>query len=96
MSMSAPATQRLVISGRVQGVGFRDWMVAQAAALGIAGWVRNRQDGSVEATVHGDPAAIEELVRRVQRGPHLAAVDSVIRLPGDVPSGPDFRRLPTD
>jgi acylphosphatase len=95
MSVSAPATQRLVISGRVQGVGFRDWMVAQAAALGISGWVRNRQDGTVEATVHGDPAAIEELVRRAQRGPHLAAVDSVIRLPGDTPPGSDFLRLPT-
>jgi acylphosphatase len=95
MSVSAPATQRLVISGRVQGVGFRDWMVAQAAALSIAGWVRNRQDGTVEATVHGDPAAIEELVRRIQRGPRLAAVDSVTRHPGDIPSGSDFRRLPT-
>jgi acylphosphatase len=95
MTDPEPATHLITITGRVQGVGYRDWMVAQAATLGIAGWVRNRQEGSVEALVHGDAAAIEELLRRCQRGPHLAVVDAIVRQPGEVPSEPDFQRLPT-
>ena len=54
--------QRLVISGRVQGVGYRDWTVATARGLGLDGWVRNRRDGGVEALVAGDAAAISALV----------------------------------
>ncbi len=90
-----PATHRLVISGRVQRVGYRDWMVAQATALGIAGWVRNREDGTVEALVHGEEAAIEELVRRCGRGPHKAVVDTVLRHAAEIPSDSGFTRLPT-
>jgi acylphosphatase len=52
------AVRRLVITGLVQGVGFRYAMLAQARLLGINGWVRNRRDGSVEATIAGDPAQI--------------------------------------
>ena len=47
------SAKRLVISGRVHGVGYRDWMVARAEALGVSGWVRNRRDGSIEALVDG-------------------------------------------
>ena len=67
--------KRLVISGRVQGVGFRVWMVEKAQALGLSGWVRNRIDGSVEALVAGDIAAVEELLRLCRRGPRMAEVD---------------------
>ena len=63
------SAKRLVISGRVQGVGFRDWMVITAQTLGVCGWVRNRRDGSVEALVDGDTAAVEEFVRACRRGP---------------------------
>jgi acylphosphatase len=55
--------KRLIISGRVQGVGFRVWMVEKARELGVSGWVRNRIDGSIEALVAGDTAAVEELLR---------------------------------
>ena len=61
--------RRLVISGRVQGVGFRDWMVREAGRLGVSGWVRNRRDGTVEALVDGDTASVEELLRAVPPRP---------------------------
>lgn len=66
--------KRLVISGRVQGVGFRDWMEEKANALGLSGWVRNRRDGAVEALVAGETAAMEELLRLCRRGPLMAQV----------------------
>src|SRR5579872_3461987 len=69
--------KRLVITGRVQGVGFREWMVQKARDLGVSGWVRNRLDGSVEALVAGDVAAVEELSRLCRRGPRMAQVVSI-------------------
>lgn len=67
--------KRLLITGRVQGVGYRDWLVGEARALGLSGWVRNRRDGSVEAMAAGD--AVDTLVERAWRGPALARVDGV-------------------
>jgi acylphosphatase len=67
----------LLIQGRVQGVGYRNWMVDKARELGISGWVRNRVDGSVEALISGDVAAVEELSRLCRRGPRLAEVSSI-------------------
>ena len=66
--------KRLRVHGRVQGVGFRHWMVATAGRLGVAGWVRNRWDGTVEALVEGDTAAVEEMLRACRRGPPGASV----------------------
>lgn len=66
--------KRLTIHGRVQGVGFRAWMVATAIRLALAGWVRNRPDGTVEALVEGNAAAVEELLRLCRRGPPAASV----------------------
>ncbi|EAZ00431.1 hypothetical protein OsI_22455 [Oryza sativa Indica Group] len=55
---------RVVVKGRVQGVGFRDWTAETAESLGLAGWVRNRRDGTVEALLSGDPAKVDEMVSR--------------------------------
>ncbi len=68
---------RLEIRGLVQGVGYRWSMAAEAQRLGIRGWVRNRQDGSVEATVAGPQAAVDHLVVWARRGPNSAVVESV-------------------
>ena len=62
------------VSGRVQGVFFRAWTREQADSLGVAGWVRNCADGSVEAEVHGQADAVDELVARLRRGPPEATV----------------------
>lgn len=69
--------KRLVIRGRVQGVWFRDATQRQARALGVAGWVRNRADGSVEAVACGDMPALDALQRWAGHGPPAARVDSV-------------------
>jgi acylphosphatase len=69
--------RRLVISGRVQGVWYRDWMVGEARRLGVAGWVRNRADGSVEALIEGEDAATAALCALAQEGPPAARVDAV-------------------
>ncbi len=71
------SAKRLVISGRVQGVGYRDWMLRKAQDLGLSGWVRNRPDGTVEALISGDTAAVEEMSRLCRRGPRAAAVSSI-------------------
>lgn len=79
---------RLVIHGHVQGVFYRDSMRREAQRLGVSGWVKNRNDSSVEAAVHGDPAAVDALVRWAQRGPELAHVERVeIELDDGVYSG---------
>jgi acylphosphatase len=69
--------RHLLIAGRVQGVGYRDWMAREAARLGLAGWVRNRLDGQVEAVIAGPEPAVLALLTLVRRGPVLARVDSV-------------------
>ena len=68
---------RLVISGVVQGVFFRESTRRRAEALGLTGWVRNQPDGSVEAVAEGDARDVDELVRWCHRGPVGAEVDEV-------------------
>jgi acylphosphatase len=87
--------KRLVISGRVQGVGYREWMAQKARALGLSGWVRNRVDGSVEALVAGEIAAVEELLRLCRRGPRMAEVSIIEEDMADPPDYPGFHLGPT-
>lgn len=89
------AAKRLVIAGRVQGVGYRDWMVREAARLGVSGWVRNRRDGTIEALVDGDTASVEELLRLCRRGPRLAEVNEIVEDLAEPWPEPGFGRLPT-
>jgi acylphosphatase len=68
-------TLHLVIHGHVQGVFFRESMRVEAAGLAITGWVRNRGDGTVEAMVQGDAAAVDALVDWARHGPSMASVE---------------------
>jgi acylphosphatase len=70
-------TRHLRISGRVQGVGFRYSLHAEAKARGLTGWVRNRRDGSVEALLQGEAAALDAVVAWARRGPPAARVERV-------------------
>jgi acylphosphatase len=69
--------RRVRVTGLVQGVFFRAWTRDQARELGVAGWVRNCADGSVEAHVEGEAGAVEELVNLLRDGPPGARVDHV-------------------
>ena len=81
---------RLRITGRVQGVAYRDWMVRAARAAGVVGWVRNRADGSVEALVAGPPGVVDALIASCRLGPPAARVDNVERIEELAPDLSDF------
>lgn len=68
---------RLIVAGRVQGVGFRAATVEAAERIGVRGWVANRSDGRVEIEAHGTPAAIAQFVAWCRTGPRWARVDAV-------------------
>jgi acylphosphatase len=95
MSDAAASAVRVVVSGRVQGVWFRAWTVETATGLGLAGWVRNRADGSVEALFAGPADAVETMIARCHDGPPAAQVDAVRATPADPPDEAGFRQLPT-
>ena len=78
MSVAAEAiARRLVIAGRVQGVGFRYAFADEARVHGLAGWVRNRRDGTVEALVSGPAPAVEAIIAWARVGPPAARIASV-------------------
>lgn len=68
---------RVTISGRVQGVGFRDWTARVAESLGLSGWVRNRWSGEVEALFEGPEAAVDAMLAQCRTGPRMAQVTEV-------------------
>jgi len=72
-----------VVRGRVQGVGFRYWVVRRAHDLGLTGWVANELDGSVRCVAEGATAALDDLETLLRRGPIGAVVDDVriVRMP---------------
>lgn len=67
----------LVLQGKVQGVGFRYFALMRARALGLSGYTRNLDDGTVEVYAEGERAALEEFARVLQEGPESARVDRV-------------------
>lgn len=75
--MADSVRKRVVVHGDVQGVFFRDTARRQAATRGVAGWVRNCPDGTVEAVFEGDPDAVESMVRFAREGPRGARVERV-------------------
>lgn len=84
--------RRVIVDGHVQGVFFRDSCARRARAEGVAGWVRNRGDGRVEAWFEGRPQAVEKLVEWCRQGPRHASVTSV-EMHEDSPAGLEGFRI---
>jgi acylphosphatase len=82
--------RHIIITGRVQGVGYRDWLVQLARRLGLAGWVRNAGTDKVEALIAGDPGAVEECLHACRLGPPAAVVDTIVDRIADPPTEPGF------
>ena len=75
--MTPESAAEIVIEGRVQGVGYRDYACRRASGLGLGGWVMNLRDGRVRLRAEGPRGRIEELVRALENGPPLARVERV-------------------
>lgn len=69
--------KRVIVTGQVQGVWYRESCRREAEAAGVAGWVRNNPDGTVEAVLEGHPAAVDRLVEWMRHGPPRARVTGV-------------------
>lgn len=95
MSELAKISARVRIYGKVQGVWFRAWTVHEAEAAGVAGWVRNRVDGSVEASFHGEAAAVRTMIERCRQGPPKARVERVEETVEPEPVTQGFTQRPT-
>jgi acylphosphatase len=80
----------LIIHGRVQGVGYREWLTNTARALGLTGWVRNLTDGTVEAVIAGSEAAMQACLAACHEGPLHARVSKIESIACDAPASPDF------
>ncbi len=85
--MSGHVIRRVIVRGRVQGVGYRDWTRHVARGRGLEGWVRNRRDGSVEALFSGSDEAVAGMVEACRKGPPIAVVESIEQ---DEASGTDL------
>ena len=83
------------IEGKVQGVWFRDWTVQAARAIGVAGWVRNRANGSVEVYALGEPDLVERLTDRLREGPPAACVDRIDVQEAELQPVDGFTRRPS-
>lgn len=87
---------RLLISGRVQGVGYRYWAVGEARRLGLDGWVRNLADGRVEILALGDQAKLDQLEESCRQGPGSARVTAVARSLGTDDGSRGFSQKSTE
>jgi acylphosphatase len=75
--MAKAIRARFLVRGRVQGVGYRWWAADEARQLGLAGWIRNRRDGSVEVEAGGEQPLLDRFRERLEEGPAAAFVDEV-------------------
>ncbi|SPJ24881.1 acylphosphatase [Palleronia abyssalis] len=82
--------RHVIVEGRVQGVGFRAWTRDTAQELTLKGWVRNREDGNVEAHIEGPEGQIDRMMRRLHDGPMAARVDRVQADPAEQIGAVDF------
>ena len=89
-------TVHVIITGIVQGVGYRTFVERQARRLALCGWVRNRRDGSVEAVFSGEAESVDAMLTACRTGPRLAMVEEV-RVTERMPDGElrEFEVLPT-
>ena len=87
---------RLLITGRVQGVGFRAWTSGEARRRGLRGWVRNRRDGTVEALFIGDDNTLVEMEAASRRGPSMAMVPQLDRCDAADDGSDGFEARPTE
>jgi acylphosphatase len=74
---------RIFVTGRVQGVGFRAYLIREGIALGLVGWARNRADGSVEALAAGPEPAVAAFVEAARRGPSASNVQNLRLAPAE-------------
>lgn len=86
---------RLRIEGFVQAVGYRNFVISEAARLGVDGWIRNRSDGTVEALVSGPNAAVETLIGLCMKGPTGSRVGNVELHKAEPPAEKGFHRRPS-
>jgi acylphosphatase len=93
--MSDTKAVNAVISGKVQGVWFRSWTEEQARKRGLAGWVRNRSDGTVEALFAGPAEKVDDMVKACHQGPPHARVAGVAVTPASFPRGEGFEQRST-
>ncbi len=84
---------RVRISGRVQGVWFRGWMIREAEQRGVSGWVRNLANGEVEATFHGAVEAVDDMIEACWHGPRASRVTDIVVAPAAAPA-PGFHQAP--
>lgn len=89
------ACRHLIVSGQVQGVFYRASMVDEAQRLGVKGWVRNRQDGTVEAQLQGDGESVAMLIAWARRGPSAAVVSNVLVELAEAGDYSDFQAIAT-
>jgi acylphosphatase len=93
--MSDTKAVNALISGKVQGVWFRAWTMEQAQKRGLAGWVRNRNDGSVEALFAGPADKVDDMLQACRQGPPLAKVAGVAVTPAPFPHNESFEQRST-
>jgi acylphosphatase len=89
-------TVRLLITGQVQGVGYRIWATRAAKGLGLRGWVRNRADGSVEMLAIGPSETVAAIIEACRQGPRAARVAAVIVIDSEDDGSLGFSALPTE